>query len=109
MLKLKKNVIFFYRFRRRTFVTPKSFLSFINFYKVLYKERLENINNMSFRMSNGLSKLVDAKIQVDELKVVLEKNQADIAVKNVQVEAVSETFSPEIIKLLTRLLRRIFD
>lgn len=41
-------------------------------------------------MSNGLSKLVDAAIQVDELRKVLEKNQAEIAVKNVQVEAVSE-------------------
>lgn len=83
-------------------MTPKSFLSFISFYKVLYKERLENINSMSFRMSNGLSKLVDAAVQIDELRVVLEKNQEDIAVKNVQVEAVSDSntfFSPKITKI----------
>ena len=44
---------------------------------------------MAFRMSSGLSKLVDAAAQVDDLRKVLEKNQAEIAVKNVQVEEVS--------------------
>lgn len=44
---------------------------------------------MAFRMRNGLSKLVDAAAQVDELRKVLEKNQAVIAVKNVEVQAVS--------------------
>lgn len=39
-------------------------------------------------MSNGLSKLVDAAAQVDELRKVLEINQQEIAEKNVQVEAV---------------------
>ena len=43
-------------------------------------------------MSNGLKKLVDAAAQVDDLRKVLEKNQADIAVKNIQVEAVSFGF-----------------
>lgn len=40
-------------------------------------------------MSNGLSKLVDATAQVDDLRVVLEKNQAEIAISNAQVEEVS--------------------
>ena len=43
---------------------------------------------LSYRMSSGLSKLVDAAAQVDELRKVLEKNQQEIAEKNVQVEAV---------------------
>ncbi|XP_024940596.1 dynein heavy chain 8, axonemal [Cephus cinctus] len=81
-------VDYYNRFRRQTFVTPKSFLSFIDGYKVIYKQRLDNINTMAFRMSNGLSKLVDAAAQVDELRKVLEKNQEEIAVKNIQVEAI---------------------
>ena len=80
------------RFRRQSYVTPKSFLSFINGYKIIYKQRLENINTLAFRMSNGLKKLVDAATQVDELRKVLEKNQAEIAVKNIQVEAVNIRF-----------------
>lgn len=69
-------------------MTPKSFLTFLSGYKALYKQRLNNINVLAFRMSNGLSKLVDAAAQVDELRKVLEKNQQEIAEKNVQVEAV---------------------
>lgn len=80
---------YYERYRRRIYVTPKSFLSFINGYKEIYKQRLDEINNLAFRMSNGLSKLVDAAAQVDELRKVLVKNQAEIAVKNVQVEKVN--------------------
>ena len=76
------------RFRRQVYVTPKSFLTFLSGYKLLYKQRLDNINTLSYRMSSGLSKLVDAAAQVDELRKVLEKNQQEIAEKNVQVEAV---------------------
>ncbi|KAK9298339.1 hypothetical protein QLX08_008257 [Tetragonisca angustula] len=84
-------VQYFDRFRREVYVTPKSFLTFLSGYKLLYKERLDNINMLSYRMSSGLSKLVDAAAQVDELRKVLEKNQQEIAEKNVQVEAILVT------------------
>lgn len=76
------------RFRRQTYVTPKSFLVFLTGYKTLYKQKLNNINMLAVRMSNGLSKLVDAAVQVDELRKILEKNLQEIVEKNVQVEAV---------------------
>ncbi|XP_043790719.1 dynein axonemal heavy chain 8 [Apis laboriosa] len=79
---------YFDRFRRQVYVTPKSFLTFLSGYKALYKQRLDNINTLAFRMSSGLSKLVDAAAQVDELRKILEKNQQEIAEKNVQVEAI---------------------
>lgn len=41
-------------------------------------------------MSNGLNKLTDAAAQVDLLRKELERNQEEIAVKNVRVEAVSD-------------------
>ncbi|XP_015430178.1 PREDICTED: dynein heavy chain 8, axonemal [Dufourea novaeangliae] len=81
-------VEYFDRFRRQVYVTPKSFLTFLSGYKTLYKQRLDNINTLAFRMSNGLNKLVDAAAQVDELRKVLEKNQQEIAQKNIQVEAI---------------------
>lgn len=70
------------------YVTPKSFLTYIETYKVLYKERIDNINVLASRMSNGLNKLIDAAAQVDVLRQELERNQAEIAVKNIQVEEV---------------------
>jgi len=73
-------------------VTPKSFLTFLDSYKTLYKQRLDNINTLASRMSNGLNKLIDAAAQVDVLRKELEKTQEEIAAKNVQVEAVSNIF-----------------
>lgn len=71
------------------YVTPKSFLTYIDNYKTLYTQRLDNINMLASRMSNGLNKLIDAAAQVDVLRKELEKTQGEIAAKNVQVEAVS--------------------
>lgn len=67
-------------------------MTFLDSYKILYKERLDNINTLASRMSNGLNKLIDAAAQVDVLRKELEKTQEEIATKNVQVEAVSNTF-----------------
>ncbi|XP_015117111.1 dynein heavy chain 5, axonemal [Diachasma alloeum] len=83
-------VEYYDRFRRQTYVTAKSFLSFLDGYKAIYRQRLDNINMLSSRMTNGLHKLIDAAEQVDGLRKVLERNQEDIAVKNVQVEAILE-------------------
>jgi len=70
-------------------VTPKSFLTYIDNYKVLYTERLDNINLLANRMSSGLNKLIDAAAQVDILRKELESTQEEIVEKNIQVEAVS--------------------
>lgn len=70
-------------------MTPKSFLTFLDSYKTLYKQRLDNINTLASRMTSGLSTLIDAAAQVDLLRKELEQNQEEIAAKNVQVEAVS--------------------
>lgn len=56
---------------------------------MLYKQRLDNINMLTSRMIDGLSKLIDAAAQVDILRKELEKSQEEIAEKNVQVEEVS--------------------
>lgn len=42
-----------FRFRRRTHVTPKSYLSFVNGYKTLYTEKYNYINTLAERMNVG--------------------------------------------------------
>lgn len=63
--------VFHARFRRQTFVTPKSLLSFLESYKTLYKEKHENIQTMAQRMQAGLHKLVEAAASVEILKTEL--------------------------------------
>ncbi|XP_025155775.1 dynein heavy chain 8, axonemal [Harpegnathos saltator] len=79
---------YFDRFRRQVYVTPRSFLTFIASYKTFYKQHLDNIDTLSMRMSNGLNKLTDAAAQVDLLRKELERNQEEIAIKNVRVETI---------------------
>ena len=61
-------VEYFDRFRRQTHVTPKSFLSFLDGYKSIYKGILVTIVDQSEKMTNGLEKLYEAAESIDLLK-----------------------------------------
>lgn len=52
-MKVKLYAVWSFRFRRRTHVTPKSYLSFINSYKTLYTEKYNNIHTLAERMNVG--------------------------------------------------------
>lgn len=52
-MNLKLCAVSFFRFRRRTHVTPKSYLSFVNGYKTLYAEKYNYINTLAERMNVG--------------------------------------------------------
>ncbi|KAJ0182474.1 hypothetical protein K1T71_001843 [Dendrolimus kikuchii] len=76
------------RFRRQTHVTPKSYLSFLEGYKVLYKEKHVNIAEMARRMTTGLDKLVEAAASVDILKKELELKELEIKEATAKAEEV---------------------
>lgn len=63
--------LYFQRMRRRVFVTPKSYLSFINLYKDIYKEKYSKIDIEEGQIVRGLDKLAEASKGVEELKVDL--------------------------------------
>ncbi|XP_057271369.1 dynein axonemal heavy chain 8 isoform X1 [Pezoporus wallicus] len=77
---------YFQRFRRRTYVTPKSYLSFINGYKEIYAEKLKSINEQVERMQIGLSKLMEASESVAKLSKDLALKEKELAVASVKAD-----------------------
>ncbi|XP_044272703.1 dynein axonemal heavy chain 8 [Tribolium madens] len=81
---------YFEKFRRRTYVTPKTFISFLETYKTVYVKKLANIGEMDARMRTGLTKLVEAQQNVDELKKELIIKEQEMKVATDAAEKVLE-------------------
>lgn len=70
--------IYFQRMRRYVYVTPKSYLSFIDLYKQVYKAKYDGIDKEDVNIRNGLEKLKEAADGVEELKVDLKKEEVKL-------------------------------
>ena len=81
---------YFSRFRRRTYVTPKSYLSFLASFKTLYFDQLKKIQGDAMRMKEGLQKIEDAKVQVAEMKGQLVEEENDLHQKQQRTEELLE-------------------
>ncbi|OXB57017.1 hypothetical protein ASZ78_015603 [Callipepla squamata] len=84
----EKTVEYFERYRRQTFVTPKSYLSFIGGYKAIYKEKFANVGSLSERMRTGLAKLMEAEVSVNQLSEELVMKEKDLAVASKKADDV---------------------
>ncbi|XP_014673733.1 PREDICTED: dynein heavy chain 5, axonemal-like [Priapulus caudatus] len=81
---------YFQRFRRQTHVTPKTYLSFLNSYKEVYTNKLEEISTLSARINNGLQKLQEATESVEELSQELLVKEQNLQVASEKAEQVLE-------------------
>ncbi|XP_013102946.2 dynein axonemal heavy chain 8 [Stomoxys calcitrans] len=86
-------ITYFERFRRTTFVTPKSLISFLESYKKLYKDKKENIIVLADRMTSGLDKLDEAGASVSVLKKELVEMNKVIVQATEEAEVVLQTVS----------------
>ncbi|XP_072911453.1 dynein axonemal heavy chain 8-like [Hemitrygon akajei] len=81
-------VDYFQRYRRRTHITPKSYLAFINSYKSIYTEKHANINDLAEHMQMGLSKLMEATESVALLAKELVGKEKELAVASRRADKV---------------------
>ena len=79
---------YFQRYRRQTYVTPKSYLSFISGYKDIYGQKRGEIGILADRMNTGLKKLVEASHSVNELSKELAVKEKELAVASKKADAV---------------------
>ena len=78
------------RFRRSAHVTPKSYLSFLNSYKTVYRNKSAEIGEMAERMSSGLTKLHEASLTVEALKRELVVTETELAQASDKAEKVRQ-------------------
>ena len=74
---------YFEKFRRHVYVTPKSYLSFIQGYKSLYSRKLANVEQLAKNINSGLQKMFEAKDDVSKMKV-------DLGIKNQELEVAAK-------------------
>ncbi|KAL2085437.1 hypothetical protein ACEWY4_018757 [Coilia grayii] len=79
---------YFQRFRRQTYVTPKSYLSFIKGYQAIYSEKIAHVGMLAERMNTGLDKLMEAEQSVSQLSKELAVKEQELAVASQKADGV---------------------
>jgi dynein heavy chain len=81
--------------KRYNYVTPTNYLELVKGYKRLLAEKVNEIGSSAMKLANGLAKLEEARIQVEEMSVELEAKKIVVAqsqrdCEDLLVEIVSE-------------------
>ncbi|XP_076826623.1 dynein axonemal heavy chain 5 [Brachyhypopomus gauderio] len=79
---------YFQRYRRQTYVTPKSYLSFIKGYQTIYSEKIANVGMLAERMNSGLDRLMEAEEGVNQLSKALAVKEQELEVASRKADVV---------------------
>lgn len=82
---------YFVKMRRRVFQTPKSYLSFIQNFTILYSNKLAELRKKESNINLGLQKLIHGAQDVDDMKHVLAEEQVKLEVATVETNKMLES------------------
>ena len=71
---------YFEKYRRNVYVTPKSYLGFIDEYKKVYVQKLEGVELLANNINTGLEKLLEAAQDVEKMKGELREKEKTLVV-----------------------------
>eukprot|EP00198_Chlamydomonas_reinhardtii_P012689 XP_001702026.1 flagellar outer dynein arm heavy chain gamma [Chlamydomonas reinhardtii] len=84
---------YFEKYRRYVYVTPKSYLSFLQGYKELYAKKWSFTKELAYQIEGGLQKMFEAKADVNKMKAELAVKNQDLAVSAKEAEALLKQIS----------------
>mmetsp|Transcript_5388 Transcript_5388/g.12712 ORF Transcript_5388/g.12712 Transcript_5388/m.12712 type:complete len:4322 (-) Transcript_5388:507-13472(-) len=84
---------YFEKYRRHVYVTPKSYLSFIQGYKELYSKKWAYTQELAVSIDAGLQKMFEAKADVNKMKAELAVKNQELAVAAKEAEALLKQIS----------------
>jgi len=90
--------LYFTQFRRRVYVTPKSYLAFLTFYQTLYKSKLDKILLDEAQINEGLAKLEQAAKDISAMKKDLDIQNENLKKSTEEVNATVKIINAESIK-----------
>lgn len=67
--------LYFAKMRRQVYVTPKSFLSYLNSYKSLYLEKYKELDIQGNSFKIGLNKIQEATVSIATMEVGLKEEE----------------------------------
>jgi len=78
--------LYFEQFRRNVYVTPKTYLSFINLYKGVYKVKMNKVSEDAEKINTGLVKLEEAEVGVAKMQIQLAETNQVLARTSERIE-----------------------
>ena len=81
----------FIRFRRQTYITPKTYLFLLKCYDTLYADRRQELRTMQNQLSVGLDKMQEAAEAAEEMGKILAVQAKDVEKVTIRAKAVMVT------------------
>lgn len=87
--------VYFQKMRRQVYVTPKTFLSYLNSYKELYLTKYEELDVQERSYKIGLAKIQEATISIAKMEVGLKEEEIQLKEATEKTERLLEDLEKE--------------